>query len=135
MDKISIGKINLRKSESRRKFFNGLYAEYTGIIINDNGYIDSDEFNAILEDVNKCFNDDLDMEHHFYSIGKWFLELNRNDESTLFLIKKILGEHWESIRFQSLVRLGADIENANLASISRATLVGALLYQKEKMAL
>ena len=135
MDKISIGEINLRKSESRRKFFNGLYAEYTGIIINDNGYIDSGDFNAILEDVNKCLNDDLDMERHFYSIGQWFLELNKNDESTLILIKKMLGEHWEAMRFQNLVRLGADIENASLSSIPRATLVGAFLYQKEKMTL
>lgn len=135
MDKISTGKINLRKSESRRKFFNGLYAEYTGIVIDKNGYIDSYQFNKILDDVNKCLNDDSDIEHHFYSIGKWFLDLNKNDDGSLILIKKMLGEKWESVRFQNLVRLGADIENANLASISRATLVGALLYQKEKMAL
>lgn len=135
MEKISIGKSNSRKSESRRKFFNGLYAEYTGIIINKNAYIDSDVFNKILEDVNTLLNNDLDMEHHFYSIGKWFLEINKNDEGTLMLIKKMFGENWESMRFQNLVRLGADIENAGLASIPRATLVGALLYKKEKMAL
>lgn len=61
--------------------------------------------------------------------------MNKNDNSTLVLIKNVLGEQWESIRFQNLVRLGADIENANLASLPRATLVGGLLYQKEKMAL
>lgn len=132
MDKISLIKINSRNLDSRRKFFNGLYAEYTGIIIKENGYIGSDEFNKILEDVNKCLNDDLEMEHHFYSIGKWFLELNKNNDSALMLIKNKLGESWESMRFQNLVRLGADIKNAHLESIPRATLVGSLLYQKEK---
>jgi hypothetical protein len=72
------------------------------------------------------------MEHHFYSIGKWFLDLDRRDKSTLSLIKNKAVDNWESVRFQNLVRLGADIENANLSSIPRATLVGALLYQKEK---
>ena len=82
--------------------------------------------------MNQCLNDDVDMEHHFYSIGKWFLELNKSNENELMLIENRLGENWESIRFQNLVRLGADIKNANLESIPRATLVGALLYQKEK---
>ena len=73
-----------------------------------------------------------EMEHHFYAIGKWFLSLNRNNNTALTVMSNVLGNEFESIRFQSLVRLGADIENANLASIPRATLVGALIYQKEK---
>jgi hypothetical protein len=48
-------------------------------------------------------------------------------------IKIIAGDNWKSVRFKHLVRLGADIENAGLDTLPRATLVGALLYQKEKI--
>lgn len=82
--------------------------------------------------MNQCLDDYLEMENHFYLIGKSFLELNKNSSVSLIAIKNKFGDTWEAMRFQNLVRLGADIRNANLESIPRATLVGALLYQKEK---
>jgi hypothetical protein len=103
--------------------------------VNNNGYIHSDLFKEILNDVNKSLNEELDMEHHFYLLGKSFLELNKNNNSTLDFIKNKFGDNWESVRFNNIVRIGADIENTGLASIPRATLVGALLYQKEKLRL
>ena len=132
MDKIKRLKDNSRSSESRRKFFSGLYAEYTGIVVKGHEYIDSNEFNEILNNVNNSFDDYVDIEQQFYLDGKLFLEENKSNLDMISSSKEALGNNWKSVRFQNLVRLGADIENAGLSSAPRATLVGALLYQKEK---
>ncbi|MDQ5930282.1 MAG: hypothetical protein QG594_2069 [Bacteroidota bacterium] len=130
---MSIYKIRARKKVSRQKFFNGLYAEYTGLALNENGYIDSASFNDLLDEIKIILGEKSDNEHQLYEIGKAFLDLKKNDKDRLTKISDFLGENWKTLRFQNLVRLGADIENAGLASLSRATLVGALLTQKEKM--
>lgn len=78
-------------------------------------------------------DDEVDREHALYAIGKSFIELQKNKNDNLVVIQNKLGENWKALRFQNLVRLGSDIENTGLAALSRATLVGALLYQKEKM--
>ena len=132
LGRIKCEKTGARKHESRKKFFNGLYAAYSGIVINNEGYINSVLFSKILDDVKEHLDSDLDIEHQLYLIGERFLKLNKNDGSNLESIKKIAGEDWKTVRFQNVVRLGADIENAGLETLPRATLVGALLYQKEK---
>lgn len=122
-----------RKNESRRKFFNGMYAEYSGLVINENGYMDSSSFNLLLDDVKKFMDNEVNREHQIYAIGKSFLERTNKNEEYIGQLKSILGNDWKNIRFRNLVRLGADIENAGLGTLSRATLIGALLYQKEKL--
>lgn len=109
-----------------------MYAEYTGIVISEEGYISSDAFNQILTDIKAHLNSDDNTEHKLYSIGEWFLKLHKNDETNLQYIKKMAGDNWKSVRFKNVVRLGADIEKSGLDTLPRATLVGALLYQKEK---
>lgn len=130
---MALYKIRARKKVSRQKFFNGLYAEYTGLALNENGYIDSAPFNALLEEIKVRLDEKADNEHRLYEMGKAFLDLKKNDKDRLTEISNLLGENWKALRFQNLVRLGADIENAGLSFLSRPTLVGALLTQKEKM--
>lgn len=110
-----------------------MYAEYSGLVINETGYMESPFFNQLLDDVKTFIDEDVTREHQIYAVGKSFLQLNKNKEEYLEQIKKILGEEWKALRFRNLVRLGADIENAGLGTLSRATLIGALLYQKEKL--
>ena len=110
-----------------------MYAEYSGLVINEMGYMESSVFNAVLEDVKNLLDEDVHREHKLYSLGKSFFELNKKKEDHLDNIKKILGDDWKALRFRNLVRLGADIENAGLGGLSRATLIGSLLYQKEKL--
>lgn len=74
---------------------------------------------------------EAEIESNLYSIGEWFIKLNKNNDKNLDHIKKIAGDDWKNFRFKNVVRLGADIENAGLSTLPRATLVGALLYQKE----
>ena len=122
-----------RKHESRRKFFNGMYAEYSGLVINETGYMESSLFNQLLNEIKIFIDEDVNREHQIYAIGKSFLEQKNKKEEYLEQIKSLLGNDWKALRFRNLVRLGADIENAGLGTLSRATLLGALLYQKEKL--
>lgn len=133
MTRLHIEKVNSRKIESRKKFFNGMYAEYSGLVFNENGYMDSPVFNKLLDDVKEFIDREVNREHQIYAIGKSFLEQNLKKEQHVEQLKKILGDDWKALRFRNLVRLGADIDNAGLGTLSRATLIGALLYQKEKL--
>jgi hypothetical protein len=110
-----------------------MYAEYSGLVISEQGYMESSVFNIFLEDIKKFLDEEVSREHQVYAIGKSFLDLNKKKEDHLAQIKKILGDDWKALRFRNLVRLGADIENAGLGTLSRATLIGSLLYQKEKL--
>lgn len=110
-----------------------MYAEYSGLVISEAGYMKSSTFNNLLEDIKTLLDENVNMEHHLYAIGKSFLDSKNKNEVHLTNIKEILGNDWNALRFRNLVRLGADIENAGLGSLSRATLVGAFLYQKEKL--
>lgn len=74
---------------------------------------------------------EAEIESNLYSIGEWFIKLNKNHEENLGHIKKIAGDDWKNFRFENVVRLGADIKNAGLSTLPRATLVGAFLYQNE----
>ncbi|MBA2710466.1 MAG: hypothetical protein H0U57_07745 [Tatlockia sp.] len=133
MTRLHIEKIKSRKIESRKKFFNGLYAEYSGLVFNEKGYMDSPSFNKLLEDLKLFIDLDISREHQIYAIGKSYLERNKKREQHLYYLKTILGDDWKAVRFRNLVRLGADIDNAGLGTLSRATLIGALLVQKEKL--
>lgn len=110
-----------------------MYAEYSGLVVSENGYMDSLTFIQLLDEITLYLNNETDREHDLYSIGKNFLALRLNDNNHLAPIKIFYGDNWEATRFQNLVRLGADIANAGLGSLPRPTLVGALLYQKEKL--
>lgn len=110
-----------------------MYAEYSGLVISEAGYMDSSSFKILLEAVKLFLDEEVSREHQIYAIGKSFLDLNKKKEDHLASMKKILGDNWKTLRFRNLVRLGADIENAGLGTLSRATLVGSLLYQKEKL--
>ncbi|MBA2649171.1 MAG: conjugal transfer protein TraD [Legionella sp.] len=90
--------------------------------------MESSVFVKLLDEVKAFLDEDVDREYQIYAIGKSFLELKKNKEEFLETLKKILGADWKNLRFRNLVRLGADIENAGLSTLSRATLVGALLY-------
>lgn len=133
MTRLRIENSKQRKYESRRKFFNGMYAEYSGLVINEKGYMESSVFNQLLDDVKLFIDKEVNREHQIYAIGKSFLERKDKNEDYLEQLKLTLGDDWKTIRFRNLVRLGADIENAGLGTLSRATLIGALLYQKEKL--
>jgi len=122
----------LRNQVSRKKFFNGLYAEYSGLVLTDNGYIDSVLFIDMLNAAKQYIDDEPDNEHALYTLGKAFLARKKND-AYLDAIKDKLGSDWKALRFQHLVRLGADIHKVGLSSLTRATLVGVLLFQKEKL--
>lgn len=78
-------------------------------------------------------DEDLSREQQFYVIGKSFLSLQNQNEEKLIFIKTLLGEDWKKIRFRNLVRLGADIENAGLGDLSRAVLVGSMVYKNKKL--
>ena len=110
-----------------------MYAEYSRLVINENGYMESSLFNQLLDDVKIFIDNDVSREHQLYAIGKDFLERKNKSKEYLEQLKLTLGEDWNTIRFRHCVRLGADIENAGLGTLSRATLIGALLYQKEKL--
>ncbi|HAU0369105.1 TPA: conjugal transfer protein TraD [Legionella pneumophila] len=110
-----------------------MYAEYTGLVFGKNGYMDSDLFIVLLDGLKKFIDEDVNREHHLYSIGKSYLQRKNKNGEYLSQLKSILGHDWKNIRFRNLVRLGADLENAGLGTLSRATLIGALLYQKEKL--
>jgi hypothetical protein len=110
-----------------------MYAEYSGLVISETGYMESIVFNQLLDDIKIFIDEDVNREHQIYAIGKSFLEQNKKKEEHLEQLKKMLGEDWKALRFRNLVRLGADIENSGLGTLSRATLIGALLYQKEKL--
>ena len=112
---------------------NGLYAEYSGLVLNETGYMESSVFTLLLNDVKQFMDENISSEHQIYAVGKSFLELNKGKKEYLDELKTILGNEWKASRFRNLVRLGADIENSGLGSLSRATLIGALLYQKEKL--
>lgn len=133
MTRLHIEHSKLRKGESRRKFFTGMYAEYSGLVINKQGYMESSLFNQLLDDLKIFLDADVNREHQFYTIGKSFLENNKNNKEYIDQLKLILGDDWKAIRFRNCVRLGADIDNAGLGILSRPTLIGALLYQKEKL--
>jgi hypothetical protein len=110
-----------------------MYAEFSGLVFSETGYMDSALFCSILEQAKEFLDGQVNREHKLYSLGKSFLEINKNKETHLALVKKILGDDWKSLRFRNLVRLGADIENSGLGTLSRPTLIGSLLYQKEKI--
>ncbi len=110
-----------------------MYAEYSGLVFNENGYMDSPVFNKLLEDMKEFIDREITREHQIYAIGKSYLQQNLKKTDHVEQLKIILGEDWRALRFRNLVRLGADIDNAGLGTLSRATLIGALLYQKEKL--
>lgn len=110
-----------------------MYAEYSGLVLTSKGYMDSSVFTKLLEEIKTLLDDEVSKEHALFTLGKTFLESKKRNESHLENIKKMLGDDWNAVRFRNLVRLGADIENSGLGSLSRATLVGAFLYQKEKL--
>lgn len=120
-----------RKKQSRNKFFNGMYAEYSGLVIHENGYIDSITFINFLNRIIEHLDTEPAIEHLLYTVGKNFLASRLNDNAHIHTIQKSYGSNWKVLRFQNLVRLGADINNAGLDSLPRPTLVGAFLYQKE----
>lgn len=133
LNQLSINQLKERKYQSRSKFFNGMYAEYSGLVITETGYMDSSLFKQILEDVKTFLDGEANREHQLYTLGKSFLDSKKEKEKHLAHIKKIFGEEWSALRFRHLVRLGADIENAGLSTLARATLIGSFLYQKEKL--
>ena len=61
-----------------------------------------------------------------------FLDSTKKEPQHVERLNILLGDTWKTIRFRNLVRLGADIENAGLASLAKPTLIGALLFLKEK---
>lgn len=109
-----------------------MYAEYSGLVFNEKGYMDSLVFLKILEEAKRFLDEKTDREQQLHAIGTYFLEHYKKEQSHLVSIKNSLGEDWKTLRFRNLVRLGADIESSGLGSLSRATLMGVLLYQKEK---
>ena len=110
-----------------------MYAEYSGLVLTKQGYMDSSVFTKLLEEIKTLLDEDVSTEHALFTLGKTFLESKSKNERHLINIKMILGDDWNAVRFRNLVRLGADIENSGLGTLSRATLVGAFLYQKEKL--
>lgn len=110
-----------------------MYAEYSGLVVLENGYMDSVTFIYLLNQITEYLDSEIAIEHHLYTIGKKFLALQLNDKQHLDIIQKIYGVDWKTSRFHNLVRLGADIDNACLGSLPRPTLVGAFLYLKEKL--
>lgn len=109
-----------------------MYAEYSGLVFDEQGYMDSHSFNKILNEIIEFLDKMITREHQIYAIGISFLKHNVKKIQHAEQLKKILGSDWKALRFRNLVRLGADIENAGLGTLSRATLIGALLYYKEK---
>lgn len=108
-----------------------MYAEFSGLVLTETGYMDSSSFNEVLEKIKTLLDEEVNKEHQLYVIGKSFLESKKRNDAHLANIKKMLGNDWNALRFRNLVRLGADIENAGLGTLSRATLIGSFLYQKE----
>lgn len=94
--------------------------------------MDSPAFLIALKDMKLFLDGQTQREQQLHTIGTFFLEHYKKENDHLTKVKNSLGEDWKALRFRHLVRLGADIESSGLGSLSRATLMGALLYQKEK---
>lgn len=132
MYRLSVNIHNERKFNARRKFFYGMYAECSGLVYCAKGYMDSARFIILLNKIKDFLDEDINHEHHLFVLGKSFLN-SKNKNASVHDIKNSLGDDWRAIRFSNLVRLGADIENAGLGTLSRATLVGSFLYQQHKL--
>jgi hypothetical protein len=113
------------------KFFNGLYAERTGVVFDESGYISSDKFKLLLDSV-VALIDTPGQEHALYCRGREFLENHKKEASHRYPTSLKEGDAGmaKTLRFHELVRFGADIINAGLSSLPKATLVGAFLYNK-----
>lgn len=117
-----------RQKESRRKFFNGLYVEYSGIAFINNNYIEEHDFIKKIEEANQLI-DNPEKEHHLYKIGSIILK-NKKPDKTLIKIRARFDndDEFKKYRYHNLVKLGAIIENHGLNKINKATMIGAFKY-------
>lgn len=119
---------NSREQEARRKFFSGLYAEYSGVAFKNNNYIEEHD---LIEIINKAHGmvEDPEKEHLLYKLGVHVLA-QKKENPMLEKIKSLFSNEndFQKYRFHNLVKIGAIIENNGLTKLNRAAMVGAFKY-------
>ena len=131
--RLKAASIKSRKRLARKKFFLGMYAEHSGLVLSQEGYMPSPLFIEQLDTIKAFMDEDVSLEPQLYALGRAFFSQPTNNEKNMPFLKGLFGEAWKKQRFMHLVRLGADIENSGLGTLPRPVLVGALLYQNAKL--
>ena len=130
-EKLQLERRKQRHDIAKRKFYTGLYAEYTGLALCDGDYIQLEQLRNRLN-IACTLLDNPDLEHRLYTLGLSFINDNKDKKTPL---KKNFSchEELEKYRFHQLVTIGAEIENYGLTQHTRAALVGAYLVTMRKL--
>lgn len=108
----------------------GLSWEKAGLAWTGKSYLDSETAFNICQQLGEKIEQASGLEHDFYRAGERAFHSQAFMGNTIHLaaLEAILGVNWKRLRYHHLVRLGGDILRSGLASYSKATILGALLF-------